>query len=360
MENKKIFVEIHALQNLGVNCINRDDTGAPKMVKYGGVDRMRVSSQAWKHAMRTYMKDELMDNIGIRTRDISGLIKEQLEKRENDIKWDEKKINSQIKKVIKEMGFEKLDGKTVVPVSKEQIHAIADLMVNEITDIEKYKTALIENPPLDVCLFGRMVVTKIKKGPIDYAHVDASSQIAHAFTTNAVIPETDFFTATDDIREDVGAGHLGSRDFTTGVLYRYGNVAVHALRDSYNGNVGTVSKAVRDFVEAFIKAMPTGMQNSYANRNLPYLVYVDIRNDIPISMADAFESPVKSETDKGYRNQSIEKLKIYMDELYSTMAKKPIIAYSAGHGLEEYSENYHLEQLLELVEDKVKNILMEK
>ncbi len=50
--NKRLYVDFHILQTVPPSCINRDDTGSPKTAVYGGVLRARVSSQAWKHAMR--------------------------------------------------------------------------------------------------------------------------------------------------------------------------------------------------------------------------------------------------------------------------------------------------------------------
>ena len=50
--NKRLYVDFHILQTVPPSCINRDDTGSPKTAVYGGVRRARVSSQAWKHAMR--------------------------------------------------------------------------------------------------------------------------------------------------------------------------------------------------------------------------------------------------------------------------------------------------------------------
>ena len=53
--NKRLYVDFHILQTVPPSCINRDDTGSPKTAVYGGVLRARVSSQAWKHAMRGWM-----------------------------------------------------------------------------------------------------------------------------------------------------------------------------------------------------------------------------------------------------------------------------------------------------------------
>ena len=52
MNENRLYLDIHAIQTLPPSNANRDDTGSPKTAVYGGVRRARVSSQAWKHAMR--------------------------------------------------------------------------------------------------------------------------------------------------------------------------------------------------------------------------------------------------------------------------------------------------------------------
>ena len=49
---KRIFIDMHVIQTVPPSCVNRDDTGSPKTAVYGGVTRARVSSQAWKRAIR--------------------------------------------------------------------------------------------------------------------------------------------------------------------------------------------------------------------------------------------------------------------------------------------------------------------
>ena len=47
------FIQIHALTVYAPSNLNRDDTGRPKTAKFGGVERLRISSQALKRAIRT-------------------------------------------------------------------------------------------------------------------------------------------------------------------------------------------------------------------------------------------------------------------------------------------------------------------
>lgn len=65
----RTIIEIHALETTAAGNLNRDDTGSPKTVEYGGTTRARVSSQAWKRPTRELFK-ELVDpnDLGIRTK----------------------------------------------------------------------------------------------------------------------------------------------------------------------------------------------------------------------------------------------------------------------------------------------------
>ncbi len=77
--NERIYVDLHVLQTVPPSCVNRDDTGSPKTAVYGGVTRARVSSQAWKHAMRLLFRDMLsQEDVGQRTKTVVDLIAEQV------------------------------------------------------------------------------------------------------------------------------------------------------------------------------------------------------------------------------------------------------------------------------------------
>ena len=77
MDTKRLYVDFHVLQTVPPSCVNRDDTGSPKTAVYGGATRARVSSQAWKHAIREMFKDEYMlnaEDIGSRTKKIADVV----------------------------------------------------------------------------------------------------------------------------------------------------------------------------------------------------------------------------------------------------------------------------------------------
>ncbi len=57
-----LYIDVHALHTVPPSNINRDDTGAPKTATFGGVVRQRVSSQAWKRAIRKDFEQYLQPN----------------------------------------------------------------------------------------------------------------------------------------------------------------------------------------------------------------------------------------------------------------------------------------------------------
>lgn len=81
MDEKRLFVDFHVIQTVPPSCINRDDTGSPKTAVYGGSMRARVSSQAWKHAMRVYFQQNIpQEELGVRTKYVRGKIADEIQK----------------------------------------------------------------------------------------------------------------------------------------------------------------------------------------------------------------------------------------------------------------------------------------
>ena len=74
MDTKRLYVDFHVLQTVPPSCVNRDDTGSPKTAVYGGAVRARVSSQAWKHAMRVMFTEEMSGEVEIGKRTLRAIV----------------------------------------------------------------------------------------------------------------------------------------------------------------------------------------------------------------------------------------------------------------------------------------------
>lgn len=318
---KHVFVDLHVLQTVPPSCVNRDDTGSPKTAIYGGAERARVSSQAWKRAMREYFKDVFApEQLGSRTKNVPGMLAKEIAALVPGM-GEEAAMKSAMN-ALKTIGI-KTDDKAKATsalffISDAEVRALAKLAAENEKDKKKYADAIKENPSFDIVLFGRMAADD---PDLNY---DAAAQVAHAISTHAVHTEYDYFTAVDDEQGDdqSGAGHLGTVEFNSSTLYRYATLNVTEAEKNLGKDT---AKVVRGFVEAFIRSMPTGKQNTFANRTLPDLVYVTIREDQPVNLSGAFETPVAN-AKNGYAKKSCEALLSYADQIYAAFADKPALA----------------------------------
>jgi CRISPR system Cascade subunit CasC len=274
--------------------------------------------------------------LGVRTKRIADMVVEEIVKCNPLCGEDEAKKNAT--EVLKLAGLQERSlaaGKDapLFFMSASQAAALAKLVVaddilNAATKEAKQRAqyALTANPAIDVALFGRMVADSAS------LNTDAAAQVAHAISTHKVDNEFDYFTAVDDFpaeeKTDAGAGMIGTVEFNSSTLYRYATVAVHDLRKKLG--VST-AKAVGAFVEAFARAMPTGKQNTFANRTIPDAVLVTIRGDQPVNFVGAFEDPVKPEN--GYFEGSVKRLVKKVHETYSDWLAEPEKSFVVGAAL---------------------------
>ena len=343
---KQLYLDIHAIQTVPPSCVNRDDTGSPKTAVYGGVERARVSSQAWKRAMREYFKEIFApEKLGSRTKRIPDILAAKILEKNPDLGEAEalKRALKTLELVNISVDEKKNQNSALFFISSGQLDAIAELTVAGEKDKKAYQKALKENPTFDILLFGRMVAG------VPALNYDATSQVAHAISTHAVHTEYDYFAAVDDEQkeDESGAGHLGTVEFNSSTLYRYATVNVSELAKSLGEETPAV---LRGFAEAFIRSMPTGKQNTFANRTLPDMVYITVREDQPVNFAGAFERPVRNDRD-GYVARSCEALMKYAEDMYESFADAPIFAVGCGNkALEGHAEVLPLKAMLDRLE----------
>lgn len=347
---KRLYVDFHVLQTVPPSCINRDDTGSPKTAIYGGVTRARVSSQAWKHAMRqAFVEESLLDeeDVGKRTKKVTELVEKEIA-----ALAPEKDAAKLAKKTLDNAGIknDEKGTKALFFISQAQIKSLAQLAVEECADKKEYKKALSTAPSVDIALFGRMVADDPS------LKFDAAAQVAHSISTHAVQNEYDYFTAVDDcqVEDNAGAGHLGTVEYNSATLYRYATVNVMELERHLGAK--KAAEVVRSFGEAFIRSMPTGKQNTFANRTLPDAVYVTIREDQPVNLCGAFERAVRKSTE-GYAEPSKSALQAYAQQLYQSFAEAPAESFTVGTGLEALAPAQPLNTMLDALEEAVKENL---
>lgn len=332
---KPLFIDVHILQTVPPSNINRDDTGSPKTARFGGVNRSRVSSQAWKKATRDHFLEYLDENeLGVRTKNVIRLIAKKAQSYESSLS-DEKALEAS-KEVFKkycERGTNKLKFdsndeyrlKTLFFTSSSEIDALARCVVGQ-EGMAELKKSEVKNP-VDIAMFGRMIATAPD------LNVDASVQVAHAIGIDRMQPEFDYFTALDDLapKDNAGAAMIETTEFTSATLYRYANIDVLHLCENL-GSTKITCLGIEAFLKSFIMSMPTGKQNSFANRTLPAAVMLQLRNTQPVSLVNAFEKPIKPTGGKSQVEIGCEKLaeqEKSIDNAFGTSPKKTFIVMAS-------------------------------
>lgn len=350
------YIDIHLLHTVPPSCVNRDDTGAPKTAKFGGVRRLRVSSQAWKRATRKYFDDHVEEALlGVRTLRIVDLVADKIKQTLADVGDEE--IQKLAAEVVKASGLslesarnsERQESKYLILVSHKQAEALATLAAGHYDEAEHdvkaalasvkkdkkaAKAALTAHNSIDLALFGRMVADDAD------LNVDASCQVAHALSVHGADTEYDFFTAMDDLKleaeadadtRDAGAGMLGTVEFSSATLYRYASVNVRDLIDRL-GSSELAAKAIEAFIEAFTRSMPTGKINTFGNHTLPEGIVVSVRSDQPMSFVGAFEEPVVSQPGEGNSVNAAQALAAWGEELQQLYGLSEAQTWVAGLG----------------------------
>jgi len=332
------YVDIHIIQNLPPSCVNRDDSGSPKSAVYGGVRRLRVSSQSWKRATRLYFND-LLDakDVGVRTKRVVEVLAERITEDAPELAGDAAALAEGVFKAAR-IKLSPPRGKKDAPqesgyllfLSTSQIARLAELAIasardDETLDAKTVKKIFKEAHAVDIALFGRMVADDTD------LNVDAACQVAHAISTHAAENEYDFFTAVDDDKsrseeEDAGAGMMGTVEFSSATMYRYATVNLDMLVENL-GDGDAALRALEVFIKGFCLSMPTGKQNTFANRTLPEAVVVSVRDDQPVSLVGAFEKPIRTNEADGYLARSVGALAEHARAIEDNYGLKPLAGF---------------------------------
>jgi CRISPR system Cascade subunit CasC len=345
------FIQLHILTFYPPSNLNRDDTGRPKSAIMGGVERLRVSSQAIKRAVRTSdifargvgqalgidtpnFDEALGRSLGVRSKRIVGLMIDEVLKLRPDWAGDRDAVGAKVKAAIakakgkEETNSEDEGDEDEAPKSKtgkkdksanklaigspstkrpldtnEAVH----LGPEEITNAKKIAQAiaegkvvdpkqvalLVEQPKAaDIAMFGRMLADN--RG----YNVEAAVQVAHAVTTHKAVIEDDYFTAVEDLKrpdefaDDAGAAHVSELGFGSGVFYLYVCIDKALLVNNLGGDAVLAAQGLGALTEALATVSPTGKQASFASRARASFILAEKGDQQPRTLSAAFVKPV--------------------------------------------------------------------
>ncbi len=351
----KNFINFHVLISHSPSCLNRDDMNMQKTAVFGGVNRVRVSSQSLKRAMRTstYYAQHLGEP-SVRTRDLT-----RLQARFTDAlkgRYDAARVAKALEWMSGKEGIAEGTGSdAVAPWTLEEVAHFCELLGEEGQDLKKLEKQIEKDAKpfrsaisqaVDIALSGRMATS----GLMSNLPVDGAMAIAHAITTHAVEPQdVDWFTAVDDLTSgagETGAGHLDTQQFSSGVFYRYASLNLKQLQVNLGLITDMKSEETADsrsqalaiachVLHLLATVVPSAKQQSFAAHNLADFAAVSFA-DQPISLANAFEEPIKRDRNGGFLKPSIAALAAYWARI------------NAAYGLDETARTFVVQGDVEL------------
>lgn len=353
----KNFINFHVLISHNPSCLNRDDMNMQKTAVFGGVNRVRISSQSLKRSIR--MSSYYENHFGaasIRTRELEKLIPLFVEHLRYEFepsliaKTMELFVRANLTDDETEEADEQEEGSSadsgkskklaVAPWALEEIRVLCGI-VAEISLTEQEIVKAKENAAkqkskkkkseqnfiddamtkkrvkaiqaraelvrkaiastLDIALSGRMATSGLM------TTIDGALAVAHAITTHAVEPQdVDWFTAVDDLTLDsgeTGAGHLDTQQFSSGVFYRYASLNLKQLQvnlgllSDIKGVETTESRQNALDIALHVFHLLATVVPSAKQQSFAAHNLADFAivsfADQPISLANAFEQPIR-------------------------------------------------------------------
>lgn len=296
------FLQLHFLTDYPLSNPNRDDQGRPKSATYGGVPRLRISSQAIKRAARgsDAMQSALEGHLGQRTQRLGdeirsalaadGVAEDAATKAATAVAAVFGKLDTDAERRglvrIRQLAFVSPDEwATALDLARK--HVAGEAMPKD----KDLKAAILRTADgaADMAMFGRMLADA------PGYNREAAVQVAHAMTTHRALVEDDYYTAVDDLKapsEDAGAGFVGEAGFGSGVFYLYACVDLPLLIENLAGDADLAAKAAGALIEAFATATPSGKRAAFAHQTRAKYLRAETGAQQPRSLAGAFLEPV--------------------------------------------------------------------
>jgi CRISPR system Cascade subunit CasC len=318
------FLQLHLLTSYPASNLNRDDSGRPKTVTFGGSERLRISSQSLKRAWRT--SSVFFERLGERTGKRTQRLGDELLRHLRQGGMPEKKALATARQIAQCFGKLKPEGDGssafieqlafVAPEERAAAFKLADQALAGTAVAPKPEELLVRSDTAaDIAMFGRMLADN------PAFNREAAVQVGHAMTTHRVSVEDDYYVAVDDLkspvdREDAGTAFIGVQEFGAGVFYLYVCVDLDLLRRNTAGGADLARDAVAALVECAAMVSPRGKQASFASRARAGYLLAERGNAQPRTLATAFLKAVgPHEAGGDLCLASVQRLEAYRENL---------------------------------------------
>jgi len=345
------FLQVHFLTAYPASLLNRDDAGFAKRMPFGGAVRTRISSQCQKRHWRTFDGPHSLEAargeeaMSVRSRYIFEQIAQPLRQKFNtesvdkmvqavaDVTLGASEKGNKAQKDQKGLRTNQLIvlGHPEIEHLKRTVHQLLDENakpekkgIEEVLGKEGHANlqAIGRGAGLDAALFGRMKTSDV------LADCDAAVHVAHAFTVHREHTETDYFTAVDDLAQEIddevgaGAGHVNAAELTSGLFYGYVALDVPLLISNLEGvdpanwhkaDRGLAGEITARLVHLVASVSPGAKLGATAPYSLADFVAVEAGDGQPCTWANAFFQPVADRDN--LREQAVERLDDHLARL---------------------------------------------
>lgn len=317
------FLQLHLLTAYPASNLNRDDTGRPKTLDFGGAPRLRISSQSQKRAWRTspVFAERLAGSMGQRTQRLGEEVLAYLSEKgmeEAAATSTARQIAGVFGKLKDESGEDATYIKQlafIAPEERARAFALADQALAGET-IAPDAAALLGHADgaADIAMFGRMLADS------PGYNREAAVQVAHAFTTHRAAVEDDYYVAVDDLKnaadhDDLGTSFIGVQEYGSGLFYLYICVDCDLLERNLGGDRGRAADAVEALIRSAATVSPTGKQASFASRARASFVLAERGSQQPRTLAAAFMKPVRPRDGEDVTMASVSALTTFLKNL---------------------------------------------
>ncbi len=339
------FLQIHTLSPYTAALLNRDDSGLAKRLPYGGVLRTRISSQCLKRHWRMAKDPHALHAIDgataayrsreLVTRKIIGPLRERFSQEVVDalesefqiavygdkgttrpsrqtllfglpeLKW----LFSEAERLCQETNGDAQAAKEAAQEWKKEFKA----------NIKAMRENVALPAGLTAALFGRMVTSDTD------ANIEAPVHVAHAFTVHEEEPDSDYFTAVDDLSGDEpGADTIQETELTSGLFYGYVVVDLPGLVSNLGRNTELAGLVLHNLIYLIAEVSPGAKLGSTAPYGRASFMLLEAGDRQPRSLAEAYRKPCCPRTD-----QAVAALSAHLaalDEAYATGEERRVMS----------------------------------
>ena len=323
------FVQIHFLTPHAGVALNRGDDGLAKRLILGDETRTRVSSQRLKRSWHEYEGPHSVHNIpgaerDVRSRNIidrmviphlqetNDFTPELMTVVQNQMNlglYGSENATDQHNRQslllgIPEINYIQNRAEEICLEFTDDLEG-AELAVREFFQKERANFAAMREAVslshgLRAALYGRMITSYTE------ANIDGSIHVAHAFTTHPQETENDYFSSVDDLNildNTPGAAYTGNSQLTSGIFYGYVVVDMPALVQNLQAvprqqwleaDRTMAGDIVHNLIMTIAVVSPGAKKGSTAPYSRAALMLVEMGEEQPRSLAEAFRKPVRS------------------------------------------------------------------